>query len=144
MSSWPSIGVSVLILMGRSGSRRAVLVRRGKAPYAGLWSLPGGAVEAGETLEDAARREVLEETGLKVRIERFLKFSGLIAPAYEQKPASPIVIGVFQAKVTGGTISAGDDADDAIWADVKAAARLRLTPGVGEVLDRHLGQITRL
>jgi len=144
MSSWPRIGVSVLILKGHQASRRAVLVRRGKAPYAGLWSLPGGAVEAGETLEDAARREVLEETGLKVRIELFVKYSGFIVPGCGQTLAEPIVLGVFQAKATGGALGAGDDADDAIWADAKTAAGLRLTPGVGEILDRHLGQFTRL
>jgi 8-oxo-dGTP diphosphatase len=46
---------------------RLLLIRRGHAPHAGLWSLPGGRVEAGETLEQAVRREVLEETGLLVR-----------------------------------------------------------------------------
>jgi len=139
MGFWPRIGVSILIPKGPPGACSAILVMRGKAPFAGLWSLPGGAVEAGETLECAARREVWEETGLHVHIERLLKFSELIDRKDDQTIASHYVLGVFQAKVTGGSLRAGGDADDAIWADANTAAELPLTPGVAEVLAGHFG-----
>ena len=54
---------------------RILLVERGREPLKGWWSLPGGAVEVGERLEAAIRREVLEETGLQVRVERNITMS---------------------------------------------------------------------
>ena len=63
--SHPWVGVGVVLLKtGLSASGAVLLVRRAKAPAAGSWSLPGGAQELGETAETAARRELLEETGL--------------------------------------------------------------------------------
>jgi ADP-ribose pyrophosphatase YjhB (NUDIX family) len=56
----------VIVAEGADGSPRVLLIRRGQEPLKGEWSLPGGAVELGETLEEAVRREVLEETGLVV------------------------------------------------------------------------------
>ncbi|VAW11829.1 hypothetical protein MNBD_ALPHA09-1602 [hydrothermal vent metagenome] len=135
MTSWPRIGVGIAILDNEKGSARTVVVRRGKAPYRGLWSLPGGAVEWGETLEDAARREVWEETGLDIHIEKFLRFFDLINRDNHNIVANHFVLATFQARVLGGALCAADDADEAAWVDAPTLARLTLTPGVAELVD---------
>lgn len=89
----------------RNDTGRVLLVRRANEPGRGLWSLPGGRVEPGEAEEAAVVREVLEETGLEVRVERLV---GRVAIGrYE--------IADFACIVTGGTLAAATDADDVAW-----------------------------
>jgi len=104
----------------RDEAGRLLLVQRGHAPSAGLWSLPGGRVEAGETPEDAAAREVREETGLEVRIGRLLA----------TVPLGEYLVHDFTATVVGGELRPGDDAIDARWCDDDQVALLPLTPGL--------------
>jgi 8-oxo-dGTP diphosphatase len=85
---------------------RLLLVRRGHEPGKGLWSLPGGRVETGETDEMAVSREILEETGLSVRSLRLV--GRVERGVYE--------IFDYACEVVGGTLRAGDDADDVSWA----------------------------
>ena len=89
---------------------RVLLVLRGRPPQRGRWSLPGGSVEAGESLEQTAAREVFEETGLRVAVGAELW--SLEIPAGDGRSYE---IHDFAATVTGGTLLAGDDADDARW-----------------------------
>lgn len=84
---------------------RLLLIRRGHAPAAGLWSLPGGRVEPGESDAEALVRELREETGLTVRPGTFL--------ATVHRP--PYVINDYRAEAVGGELAAGDDAADARW-----------------------------
>lgn len=101
---------------------RLLLVRRGHPPGEGLWSLPGGRVEPGESDAQAVSREVLEETGLHVtvgalvgRVER----PGSAGATYD--------IGDYSCTVTGGTLRAGDDAAAACWVPVVEVPSLPLT-----------------
>jgi len=144
MKTPPRIGVSAVVLKGERGFTKVLVVRRGKSPYRGMWSLPGGAVEPGEKLEDAARREVLEETGFTVRIERFLKFHSIDFRQMNRTNQSHFVLGVFLARIEGGALCVGDDADEVLWADARTIPTLELTPGVAEILAQHLDPITRL
>lgn len=110
--------------------RRIVVVRRGQPPSQGLWSLPGGRVEHGETLEQAAQREVREETGLEVVISE--------AAGRVDIPHGPVVYDVtdFMATVVGPTrLVAGDDAADARWVTRDELAALACSPGLVEALD---------
>ncbi len=86
-----------------------MLIKRGHAPGAGLWSLPGGRVEPGETDADAVVREILEETGLRVRPGRLV--GRVVRPA----PAGTYEIFDYAAEADGGVPHAGDDADGAEW-----------------------------
>lgn len=108
---------------------RLLLIRRGHEPGAGLWSLPGGRVEPGETDEQAVSREVAEETGLVVR-------PGSLVGAVRRAGAGGAVLDIYDyaATVTGGDLAAGDDADDARWVTRAELAALPVTTGLVETL----------
>ena len=112
------------------GDHRIVVVRRARAPSQGLWSLPGGRVEHGETLEQAAQREVREETGLDVAISDVAGQMDI--------PHGLVVYDVtdFMATVVGrSTLVAGDDATDARWVTREELLELPCSPGLLEALD---------
>jgi len=108
----PIVGVGAVVIE----DVKVLLVRRGHAPLKGEWSLPGGALELGETLQQGVVREVLEETGLVVEpvgmievLDRITRdeLSGRIQYHY--------VLIDFVCRVTGGTLRCGSDADEARW-----------------------------
>jgi 8-oxo-dGTP diphosphatase len=105
---------------------RLLLVRRGSEPSKGLWSLPGGRVEPGETPAMAAVREVREETGLDVEVERLLATVSI----------GGYLVHDFAASVVGGDLRAGDDADDVRWCADEDLRALSLTPRLLEELSR--------
>lgn len=111
----------------RDETGRLLLVRRAHPPDAGLWSLPGGRIEPGETAECAAAREVAEETGLHVAIGTALCRVEL---------AGRYVVDDFAATVTGGTLRAGDDALEVRWCTPAELGRLHLTAGLPDELRR--------
>jgi len=109
--------------------RRLLLIRRGREPAALTWSVPGGKCLPGETAEAACVRELAEETGLLVRIDRL---AGRI-----RRPAPGghcFVIDDFVCTVTGGELRAGDDAIEAGWFDRIAFNRLQLAPALATTL----------
>ncbi|HEY2549335.1 MAG TPA: NUDIX domain-containing protein [Streptosporangiaceae bacterium] len=113
----------------RDAAGRLLLIRRRNEPGAGLWSLPGGRIEPGETAEQAVVREVREETGLEVSPGRLL---GVV-----QRPGlagTVLDISDFEAQVTGGKLAAGDDAAGACWAGPAELALLPLTDGLEAAL----------
>jgi len=109
--------------------RRFLLVKRGHEPGKGLWSLPGGRVEADESDTAALVREMREETGLIVTPGRLLGSVRRPAPG-----GGMLEIKDFEATVTGGALAAGDDAAEVRWVDACELASLPLTPGLVEAL----------
>jgi len=121
--------VAVGAVVRRDG--QLLLVRRGRQPEVGKWSLPGGRVEAGETLSQALEREVSEETGLEVRCRTFLGWAERIGPTHH------FVILDFVAEMEGGALRAGGDAAEAAWVAPAAVTGLDLAQGLAEFLRAH-------
>lgn len=107
---------------------RLLLICRGQAPGAGLWSVPGGRCHPGETAAAACAREVREETGLTVRV---LRSVGRV-----QRTGAGVVYDIedFVCSVTGGTLRAGDDATEARWVTLAGLDSLPLVPGLAAAL----------
>jgi ADP-ribose pyrophosphatase YjhB (NUDIX family) len=113
-----------------------LLVRRGRGPAAGEWSVPGGRVEPGETLHAAVVRELLEETGLEVVVDRFLGWVERIGVDFH------FVILDFAVTVLGDTPPvAGDDAAEVMWVPLGDVTELRLVDGLCDFL-RDTGVVT--
>lgn len=121
----PRIGVSAGVW--RNG--RILLVRRGKAPWQGAWSLPGGHLEPGESLHDAVCREVAEETGLTVRPVGAPAVNELVRRGADGTLLSHHVLLVFAAVPVGDRAAvAADDAEAAGWFEPGDIAALETTP----------------
>ena len=107
----PRVAVGALLVE----AGKLLLICRGKAPDPGFWAIPGGGLEIGETLQEAAEREIFEETGLKIRAgEPFYAFE-IIERDDEEKIRFHYVIIDLKAEVIGGKLCPGDDALDVRW-----------------------------
>ncbi|HEY1721908.1 MAG TPA: NUDIX hydrolase [Magnetospirillaceae bacterium] len=119
---------------------RVLLIRRGKAPRKGFWSLPGGRQQWGETVYEAVTREIMEETGVTIRILDVAAVIDLIHR--DDKGAIEhhfTVIDVVAEWVSGEAV-AGDDAAEVAWAAPDELARYELTPKMHEVIEIAAGK----
>jgi ADP-ribose pyrophosphatase YjhB (NUDIX family) len=108
---------------------RLLVIQRGHDPGAGLWSIPGGRIEPGETDEQALVRELLEETNLQVMVGK------LVGRVWREGPGGTVIdIRDYAATVAAGTLRPGDDAADARWVTAAEMARLEVTDGLIEAL----------
>ena len=105
------VGVGAVVLDGA----QVLLIKRGHAPLKGQWSLPGGGVEIGETLEQAIAREVLEETGLTIEVGPMVEVLDRISRDADGRVEHHFVLVDFVCRPRGGVLRGASDAEDAAW-----------------------------
>jgi 8-oxo-dGTP diphosphatase len=131
----PIVGVGGVVI--ENGC--ALLIRRGGEPLRGEWSIPGGTLELGETLEQGVARELLEETGIEVRVLDFIEVFGRIFVEPSSETAAPrfhFVIVDYLCERIAGESRAGGDATDVAFAAEDDLDRFQLTPTATRVLRK--------
>jgi ADP-ribose pyrophosphatase YjhB (NUDIX family) len=120
-----------------------VLVRRRFEPLAGHWSLPGGMLEVGETLAAGVAREMLEETGLVVRVGEAVEVFDRISRDGDGRVRHHYVLIDYLCRAQAGRLQAGSDVSDAAIAAPDAVARYGVTPLVEQVVARAVQLVAR-
>lgn len=127
----PLLGVSTIVR--RDGL--ILLVKRARPPLEGDWSFPGGLVELGETLKQAAVREVREEANVEVEVGEQIETVEIIHRDEADEVDRHYVLAVFVAGWQAGETTAGDDAAEARWFDPNDVADLTMTPDTARILS---------
>ena len=119
----PSVTADIAAFRHRGGRTSVLLIKRGGHPFIGTWALPGGFVEPRETAENAARRELVEETGIEdAPVRQMRTFS-----APDRDPRTRVITVAFYSCLDGkgDDARAGDDAADACWFDIESSVCVR-------------------
>jgi ADP-ribose pyrophosphatase YjhB (NUDIX family) len=132
MNPRPELAVSAAIFRNDT----VLLIRRALPPAQGLWTLPGGRVELGERLTDAVHREVMEETGLTVRVGGLAGYREIILDQDVAGRGRHFVILPFVAEWLAGEVGHNEEFREFRWLPVEASATLSTTEGLTEIL-RH-------
>lgn len=135
----PIVGVGAVVLDGD----RVLLVRRANEPLKGHWSLPGGGVDVGETLRDAIRREVREETGLEVEPGAIVDVLDRIRFDPDGRARFHYVLIDFVCRPTGGALCCASDADDAAWVALTALEAFDLADSAISVIRKAVELMRR-
>jgi 8-oxo-dGTP diphosphatase len=136
----PLVGLGAVIVR----ERKVVLVRRGSEPLRGEWSLPGGMLELGETLRQGVAREVLEETGLRVRVEQVLDVFDSIVPDAAGRTQFHYVLIDFLCVPLDGDLRAGSDVSQVAWAGEDELERFGLTENAKAVIAKAIALLAQV
>ena len=131
----PVVGVGGVVIE----HGRALLIRRGGEPLKGQWSIPGGTLETGETLEEGTRREMEEETGLRVRIVELIEvFERIFREPGDSslRPRYHFIILDYLCERLSGEARASSDVTDIAWVEESALAAYDLTPTATRILKK--------
>ena len=133
--SHPRVAVGAIVFR----ENRVLLVRRGKAPAGGVWAIPGGSVELGETLQEAAEREILEETGLTIRArEPVFTFDAVERDAVGRVRFHYVIVDLMADYLTGEPVP-GDDALEVRWVSADELPALELSGITRDLLAQQFG-----
>jgi ADP-ribose pyrophosphatase YjhB (NUDIX family) len=135
----PLVGVGAIIIE----DDRVVLVKRGRAPLQGTWSIPGGVLEVGETLRKAAIREAYEETGLTIEPGELLGVFERVVPDEQGRMKYHYVLIDFLCWPKAGQLAAGDDAEDVRWFRRDELAALDLARETEEVILKGFEKVAQ-
>ena len=127
----PIFGVGAIIFEREN----VLLIKRGQPPLEGFWSLPGGAQETGETVEEALKREILEETGLEIEILKLATMVDIIDLDKAGKARHHYTVADYLCRAKAGILKAGGDAADAKWVQLGELGNFNLTPKAREVIE---------
>lgn len=127
----PLVGVGVILVK----DRQILLVKRGHEPNKGMWSIPGGLIKLGETAEEAAIREVREETGLEVSIGAVAGIFNVIIKDSDSKIKYHYVIIDYIGEVVSGMLRPGTDVTDARWFWLDEIGDVETSPTVRKALE---------
>ncbi len=130
----PVVGVGAVIV----DDGRVLLIKRGHAPLKGEWSLPGGAVELGESLEQALVREVREETGLEVVVGPVVEIFERIQRNAGNRVEYHFVVVDYVCRPCGGHLAHASDADDACWVTIDELPTFKVTAKATSVIHKAL------
>lgn len=133
----PWVGVGGIIFQ----EDRVLIIKRGKEPGFGLWSIPGGIVEVGETLAAALRREMEEETGFQVEPLGLVEIFERILPDEEGRIAYHYVILDFLCTIKGGQLRAGSDVTDAAFVPLSELPSLGVSAEAKRVIEKAYSQV---
>ena len=128
----PLVGVGGLVYQ----EDKVLLIRRGREPGRGRWSIPGGGVRLGETLKEAVKRELLEETGLEVDPLTLVEVLDRIITDADGRIRYHYVLVDYLCVIRDGTLRAGSDALEAGFFPLTALPQMKRTPGVEEVVRK--------
>jgi 8-oxo-dGTP diphosphatase len=132
--STPMPSVGAVVLKGD----RVLLVKRGQEPSKGRWSIPGGVMELGETIQETARREVREECGVQIEVGDVVEVRDAIVRDPGGRIRYHYVLVDVVARYLDGELTVGSDAEDARWVSEKELPSYDLTTGLLPVLRRCL------
>ncbi|MGD8505332.1 MAG: NUDIX hydrolase [Candidatus Bathyarchaeota archaeon] len=136
----PIVGVGALLI--KNG--KLLLVRRGAKPGQGKWSIPGGLVELGERTRDAVIREVKEECGLDVELERLMDVFDNITRDEKGRIQYQFVVVNFMAKIKGGILKSADDVLEARWVSLNEVEKYNLTNSFRAFYQKHYEGLKQL
>lgn len=126
----PRVAVGAIVIK----DDRVLLVKRSKPPGEGLWAIPGGRVELGETLQQAAEREIMEEAGLTIQAKDPVYTFEVIEPDDAGRPRFHYVIVDLIAEYVEGELNPGDDVSEARWVTPQDLESLPISQSTREVL----------
>jgi 8-oxo-dGTP diphosphatase len=133
----PQLAVSAVIFR----DSKVLLVRRARRPALGLYSVPGGRVEFGETLAQALAREVMEETGLTIALAGLAGWREAVPDPRRGNPGHFVILS-FAARWVSGEVSLNDELDDAQWRDPEDLRDLATTEGLADIIRAARDLIT--
>jgi 8-oxo-dGTP diphosphatase len=132
----PFVGVGAIIIDDHANKPRVVLVKRAHPPIQGQWSIPGGVLEVGELVHEAAVREAREETGLIVEPGELLGVYDRVLRDTEKRVQYHYVLIDFFCRVVGGELSAGSDAAEVRWFTRDELPALNLAEDTQDVIRK--------
>ena len=131
------VGVGAIIVQ----DGKILIVRRSSEPGKGKWSVPGGLVELGETVEQAVVREVREECGLDVEVDRLIDVVDSMTFDRNGRLKYHFIILDFFVKIKGGELRPGDDAKEAMWVSLEEVENYDLTKTFRDFLKRNMEKL---